>query len=247
MTSTRPGSDPIDEQAGDGRASTAGSVLSAARLVCEKDLRMGGGWRMVGIHVVPFAAVVMVLFAFALGAEPLLLSRAGSGLLWVTALFSSMLMTQRTFSAESGAGISDAMRLSALIPAGTFAGKTAAMFVHMVGLSVVLHGLVAIWYQPGWRDLPLIIGAGLTANLAISAASCVYGLLSASSHMNDSLMGLLVLPALAPVLLSATQAYESAADRASGGWSWVALMGVFAVSYCVLGAAAYGPLTEDAP
>ena len=61
MTSTRPGSDPIDEQTGDGRASTAGSVLSAARLVCEKDLRMSGGWRMVGIHVVPFAAVVTLV------------------------------------------------------------------------------------------------------------------------------------------------------------------------------------------
>ena len=221
-------------------------AVRRACLVAAKDLRSEGGWRLVVVNLVPFAAVVMVLFTFALGAEPLLLTRAASGLLWTTVLMSSLLVVQRSFAAESAPGVADAMRLSSLRPAEIFFGKLLALLIQLLALSVVLHLLVAVWFQPGWKHPLLVLAAGVTTNLAISAASCLYGLLSASQSSGISVMPVLVLPALAPVLLAATQAYESAAGRGADGWPWVALMMVFAVSYCLLGAAVYGSLMEDA-
>jgi heme exporter protein B len=56
-----------------------------------------------------------------------------------------------------------------------------------------------------------------------------------------------MLPLLAPVLISATRAFEIGLERqAAGGWSWAALLGVFALVYLTLGAFLFRPLLEDA-
>ena len=57
----------------------------------------------------------------------------------------------------------------------------------------------------------------------------------------------LLLPLLAPVLISATRGFEIGLEReAGGGWSWVALLAVFAAVYLILGSFLFRPLLEDA-
>jgi heme exporter protein B len=59
-------------------------------------------------------------------------------------------------------------------------------------------------------------------------------------------MPLLLLPLLAPVLISATRGFEVALGREAGpGWPWAALLGIFAVVYLALGALLFRPLLED--
>ena len=56
-----------------------------------------------------------------------------------------------------------------------------------------------------------------------------------------------MLPVLAPVLIGATRATDVAlgGSDGTGGWPWVALLGVFALSYVLLGALAYRSLMEE--
>jgi heme exporter protein B len=58
---------------------------------------------------------------------------------------------------------------------------------------------------------------------------------------------MLLLPVLAPVLIAATRAFDDGLGTAAvNGWSWCALLGIFAVVYAAVGAAAYAVVLEDA-
>jgi heme exporter protein B len=66
--------------------------------------------------------------------------------------------------------------------------------------------------------------------------------------VRETLLPLLLLPVVAPVLIAATRASESAlsglpVDVAPG--DWLRLLAVFAVIYLAFGVAAYGTLLED--
>ena len=56
----------------------------------------------------------------------------------------------------------------------------------------------------------------------------------------------LTFPAVAPVLLAATRAWEVALGQSvDDGWRWAQLPGVFAVIYLAVGILAFGPLLEE--
>ncbi|MBI5088568.1 MAG: heme exporter protein CcmB, partial [Actinobacteria bacterium] len=62
-------------------------VLHTARLVAAKDLRIERHSRVVTNQVLPFAGLVMVLFAFALDSDSIL-ERVAPGLIWLATIFS---------------------------------------------------------------------------------------------------------------------------------------------------------------
>lgn len=222
---------------------------STTKLVAARDLRAEWHSRVVAFQVLPFGLVGLMLAAFALDADPRTLERAGPGIFWVVALFAAVVATQNHFANEVDPSVLDGYRMSALHPSGVFLGKTVAMFVLQLSTEAVLFCVLVAWFRPGFgpglEPWGIVVGAGVTATAAICAASCLYGLLAAHTRAGAAMLGILVLPALAPVLLGASRAFDAAAGRGSDGWSWVALMAVFAVSYALLGAATYGPLMED--
>ena len=222
------------------------SVLTDARLVAAKDLRIEVRSRVSIGQVVPFALLVLVLFAFALDPDRGLLERATSGLFWIAVLFSALLALSRSFAVESADGVHDALRLSGLSPAGIFLGKTAAVAVQLVILEVLLGIGVAVLYGASLTGWLLLIATAGAATVGIAAAGTLYGVVAAGLRVRETLLPLLLLPVLSPVLIGATRAFESAlGDTPSEGWSWVGLMSVFALMYLVAGTLGFGPLMEE--
>ena len=106
---------------------------------------------------------------------------------------------------------------------------------------------VAVFYGTEFDGIPLRRGLGARRDARDRGAGAIYGALSARLASRDTLLPLLFLPLLAPVLIAATRAFEIGLGReAGGGWSWVALLGIFAVVYLGLGALLFRPLLEDA-
>ena len=89
----------------------------------------------------------------------------------------------------------------------------------------------------------------LSATCGLAAVGTLYGGLAAGFKGSETLLPLLTLPAVAPVLIGATKAVESAVGTSgavvSEGWQWVGLLTVFAVAAVVGGALAFGPLIDD--
>ena len=161
----------IDVVAGQvvGRERAAVSTVRTALLVAGKDLRIE--WRSrVGLNqVLPFAAIVMVMFAFALDRLPAVAGSSGSllesvapGLVWLATLFSLLLLVQRTFAVESEDGALDALRAAGVDAAAVFWGKSLALAVQLAVLealllltAVLLYGSELRWSgrRPARRDL----------------------------------------------------------------------------------------------
>lgn len=227
--------------------SQSGGVLSDAVLVARKDLLLERRAKIGIGQVLPFAILVLLLFAFALDPDRGILKLATPGLFWVTVLFSAVLTLQRSFALEAEDGILEALRLSGMSPAGIYLGKVTALTIELLLLEAVLVLGVAVLYDTKFLGIPLLFAIALLATLGIAGAGAVYGALAARLRSRETLLPLLLLPLLAPVLIAATRGCEVSLEReAMSGWPWAALLGIFALVYLTLGSFLFRPLLEDA-
>ena len=97
-----------------------------ARLVASKDLRIERRSRVVVNQVLPFAAVTMLMFAFALDTTNVL-ERVAPGLVWLATLFSLLVLVQRAFAIEADDGALDALRVAGVDPVDIYWGKAMAL------------------------------------------------------------------------------------------------------------------------
>ncbi len=218
----------------------------SARLIAGKDLRLE--WRSrVGMNqVLPFAAVVLVMFAFALNPDSDLLQKATPGLFWVSVLFLALTTVGRTFSIESSEGISDSIRLSGLEPSGFFLGKVISIGVQLLILEVLLGIGVTVLYRASPAEWPLLLSTVGVATVGIAAAGTLYGMVAVSLRVRETILPLLLLPVLTPVLIGSTRAFEAAINETpADGWPWIGLMAVFSFVYVAAGIFGFGALMED--
>src|SRR6266545_501686 len=103
------------------------NIWREAALVAGKDLRIEARSRVTLYQVLPFGAVVLLLFAFALDPERGVLTRVAPGLFWVAVLLAALLAVSRSFAIEAANGARDGLRLSGLDGSAIFLGKAAAV------------------------------------------------------------------------------------------------------------------------
>ena len=218
-----------------------------ATLVAAKDLRIEWRARTTVGQVVPFALLVLVLFGFALNANQPTLRLATPGLLWMTALFATVVAVQRSVAVESSDGARRVLLLSGMAPAAAFVGKAAAVAVQLLAVEALLVPGVVLLYGAEIDSLGLVAATCVAATVGLAAAGSLLGAVVAGVRAHQTVLPILLLPVSAPVLIAATRAFEDAFGIAAlGGWSWVGLLAGFAAVNAALGAAVYGTLLEDA-
>jgi heme exporter protein B len=221
-----------------------------ARLIAMKDLRVERRSRIVTNQVLPFAAITMVSFAFALDKQNVL-DTVAPGLVWLATMFSLLVLVQRSFAIETDDGALDAMRVAGVDARAVFLGKAMSLAVELLVLEVVLLlGAVVLYgetIRPG--SAVLLVTTLVSATCGLAAVGTLYGGLAAGFKGSETLLPLLTLPAVAPVLIGATRAVEAALGTAgavvSDGWPWVGLLTVFAAAFGVGGSLAFGPLIDE--
>lgn len=221
-------------------------IWREAALVAAKDLRIELRARIVAGQILPFGAIVILLFAFALDPDRGVLARVAPGLFWVAILLAMLLAVGRTFAVESQHNARDGLRLTGLDGGAVFLGKAAAVAVQLALLEVVLGLGVVVIYGVDVHGLGVLVLAGTAATVGMAATGTLYGVLAAGARARETLLPLLLLPVLAPVMLGATRAFEDGLTGAPGdAWPWVAMLALFAVLYTAIGVLAFGPLWEE--
>ena len=226
------------------------STWRTARLIAAKDLRVELRSRVVTNQVLPFAALVMVLFAFALDNDGRL-ERTAPGLIWLATIFSLLILVQRSFAVETADGALDALRVAGVDPSGVFFGKSLALAAQLLVLEVLLTVLAIVLYgaEVTGAGGVLLVTTVVPATAGLAFVGTLYGGLAAGAKGRETLLPLLLFPVVAPVLIGATRATEAALGASGAatdeGWPWVGLLVVFAALFGVGGALAFGPLIEE--
>ena len=221
--------------------------LREAALVAGKDLRIERRSRVALSQILPFGAIVVVMFAFALDADRTSLPAAAPGLFWTAVLLAALLAISRSFSVEEANGARDGLRMSGLDAGAIFVGKAAAIATELFLLEVVLGAAVIALYGVTVRGAVVLVIAAVAATVGLAATGTVYGVLATGLRARDTLVPLLVLPAVTPVMLGASQAFAAALDgKNTDAWPWVQLLIAFSVLVVAGGTMAFGPLLEEA-
>lgn len=229
---------------------TLSSRQRVAAAVMRKDLRIEWNSRILLNQVAPFAAIVMVLFAFALDNDGIL-QRVAPGLVWLATLFSMLVVIQRSFAVESADGALDALRVAGVDPAAIFVGKSLALCLQLLALELILVATAIVLYGVTMSGIGVVLALCtlLLATIGLACVGTLYGGLATGARGRETLLPLLVLPVVAPVLIGATRATESAfgsgGATVSEGWAWLALLGVFATVFATVGTVAFGPLVDE--
>jgi heme exporter protein B len=222
------------------------TFLRDALLVAGKDLRIERRSRVALQQILPFGAIVVVMFAFALDADSTFLNRAAPGLFWVAVLLAALLAVGRSFAIEEANRARDGLRLSGLDGGAMFFGKAAAIAVELFLLEVVLGAVVIALYGVSVSGVLALLCAAVAATVGLAATGTVYGVLATGLRARDTLVPLLVLPAVTPVMLGGSRAFAAALDGSSAdAWPWVQLLVAFSVLALAAGTMAFGPLLEE--
>jgi len=222
-------------------------VVSA---VLTKDLRIEARSRVVTNQVLPFAGLIMIMFAFALDNDDVL-QRVAGGLIWLATIFSLFVIVQRSFAIDTSDSALDSLRVAGIDLSAVFLGKAIALTLQLIALDVVLIAAAFLLYQVHFSagGLVLLVTCVICATAGLGFVGTLYGGLTAGTTGRETLLPLLLLPVVAPVLIAATRATEAAfgsgGASTSEGWAWVGLLTIFAAVFGIGGSLAFGPLIDE--
>jgi heme exporter protein CcmB len=171
---------------------------------------------------------------------------AAPGLFWAAVLLAALLAIGRSFAVEESNGARDGLRLSGLDGGAIFVGKAAAIAVELFLLEVVLGVAVVALYGVTVSGALVLLCASVAATIGLAATGTVYGVLATGLRARDTLVPLLVLPAVTPVMLGGSRAFAAALEGSSSdAWPWVQLLAAFSILALAAGTMAFGPLLEE--
>ena len=114
-------------------------------------------------------------------------------------LLAALLAIGRSFAVEEANGARDGLRLSGLDGGAIFVGKAAAIAVELFLLEVVLGvAVVALYGVHACSGALVLVCAAVAATIGLAATGTVYGVLATGLRARDTLVPLLVLPAVTP-------------------------------------------------
>jgi heme exporter protein B len=186
--------------------------------------------------VVFFAALILLMFGFALGPDTEALRSVAGGVLWLTVLFSGVLCFNRSYEKELEHGALDTLLLYPGDRRSIFVGKVLANLAFVLLVEVLLIPLAAILYDiPVWSVMAPLAGVLFLGTVGFVTLGTFYSAMASRLRAREVLLPLLLFPMLIPLLIAAVQATGAilAGDLMGLSGSWVSVLVVFDVIFMV--------------
>ena len=194
-----------------------------------------------------FALLILFLFSFALGTEPLLLQKLTPGLLWLAILFSSTLALERSFQAETESGCLDGLLLYSISPRAVFLGKLLSNLFFIVIVQIIVTSMMFILYGlDAPKNFKLLLLVFILGDVGIATLGTFYAVLTTKTKARYILLPLLLFPMLIPLLLGSVYVTQYALEGSlfSQSEMWLSLLGIYDSVFLAACFMAVGPLLE---
>lgn len=201
-------------------------VLRDVRLA----LRQGSDAAM----VVVFFVLGAILFPFGIGPEAALLARIAPGIIWVMALFASLLSLERLFNEDFTDGSLDLVALSPL-PLELVALAKALAHWLVTGVPLLIATpILGLFLNLPVNAYGLLLGTLALGTPALSLIGSVGAALTLGARRAGVLISLLILPLTVPVLIFGAGGIEAALTSTGGSGFLQVLAGLMigAVALC---------------
>ena len=191
----------------------------------------------------PFGAIALLLVPLAIGTDTRTLEAIGLGMFWVIVMLFGVLIAVRQTNTETQPQ-RDLVDLSGVDPAAAYVGRSFASFLLLVVFESVLVVVPIVLYDIplvgfGWMPLVIVLVAAGLSLLGTLAAGIV-----STGRSAAALVPLLVAPLSVPLLIGATQTFESLRFGRSS-LTWVLMMTVVTLLLAVVGVLSARPLQES--
>ena len=176
-------------------------IWQAAKALVVRDLRLL--WRRRGDALQPalFALLVIVLFALALGNEPLTLAKVAPGVLWVAVLLSGLLSLDTLFRGDAEDGSLEQWMLAPVPLAWLVLVRTLTHWSTTALPLIVFAPLLAELLHLPHAQLPVLLASLLLGTPLLSLIGAVVAALTVGMRRSGILVALLALPLYVPVLV----------------------------------------------
>jgi heme exporter protein B len=204
--------------------------MSVVAELLRRDLaQMFAGARRGGaILPVLFFVAVAMLFPFAVGPDPVLLARAGGGIVWVAALLAAILPLDRLLAPDLEQGFFDQFAVRGIAEEATVAVRLLAHWLSF-GPPLMLAALPAAALLGLHADTLRTVEWGLLAGTpGLAAIGLIIAALTVSLRAGAALAGLLLIPLAVPLLIFGAGALST------GGQSGLALTAAMSLLLCAI-------------
>jgi heme exporter protein B len=204
--------------------------VSGLGAILRRDLAQmfGGGRRGGAILPVLFFVATAMLFPFAVGPDPVLLARAGGGIVWVAALLAAILPLDRLLAPDLEQGMFDQFAVRGIAEEAVVAVRLVAHWLSF-GPPLMLAALPAAALLGLHADTLRTVEWGLLAGTpGLAAIGLMIAALTVSLRAGAALAGLLLIPLAVPLLIFGAGALST------GGQSGLALTAAISLLLCAI-------------
>ncbi len=194
------------------------------------------------------AALMLLMFGFALGPDAASLRAAAAGIVWLTILFSGNLAFHRSYQVELEGGALETLLLYPGARSSIFLGKLLANLVFVLLVLVALVPIAIILYDiPVGRSTPMLFLVIFLGTFGFVALGTFYASMASRSRAREVLLPLLLFPMLVPVLVAAVEATSLLlqGDPMGEATRWVRLLVSFDVIFLGASILAFGAVIEE--
>jgi heme exporter protein B len=213
-----------------------------------KDLRMEWRTREIFTSMFVFTVLVIVVFNFAIGADPEAIRRVAPGVLWVALLFATVLGLQRGVQMESEEDCLQGVLLALGDRSALLVAKVMANILYLLVVALSALPLFGILFRlnlaPGVGALSVTLLCGM---LGLSIMGTLFAMLTVNTRTRGLMLPLLFLPVSVPLTIAAVYATTDilAGKGLADITDYLTLMVVFDLVFLVLAVLVFDYVVEE--
>jgi heme exporter protein B len=194
------------------------------------------------------AALMLLMFGFALGPDSASLRTAAAGIVWLTILFSGNLAFHRSYQVEMEGGALETLLLYPGARSSIFLGKLIANLIFVILVLLALIPIAIVLYDiPVGPSVPLLFVVIFLGTFGFVTLGTFYASMASRSRAREVLLPLLLFPMLVPVLLASVEATSALlqGDPMGEAGRWIRLLVSFDVIFLGASILAFGAVIEE--